>query len=394
MRLLFISSFYLFKDTRFGGTKRLYYFAKEWEKRTRMTLICMDGCLEWIPAGGDSREFTDFLMVPESEAPGWGDRLFKAPADRGTFLAARMELIRAHLRGKEFDAVLLAFPWALSFLDEALKGCAAPVFYLEDDLLLERFGSRSDRPESLLLRIRKGIRLRQTLAFYRPRLARLRGFIGISPQETAVMQKAFPGLGCSVVRYGLPLPEFPLLASPAGDPVFGFIGNYGHSPNLDALTWLFDEVIPAVSARCPRARFVIAGKGIPAWAAGRRAENASIELREDVPDLRGFYADISVFLNPIRTGKGLRTKLIEAAAFGRPIVSTALGAEGLADLEMGIAEDAPSFAAQAARIAEGTAGRDAALRNRRTVETAYALETVAADFLALMKPKEPSGALK
>jgi glycosyltransferase involved in cell wall biosynthesis len=305
-----------------------------------------------------------------------------------------MEAIRARLRGKAFDAVLLAYPWALSFLGEALKDSSAPVFYLEDDLLLDRFGSHPDRPDGLPARVRKGIRRRQTLAFYRPLVKSLRGFIGITSEESSVMAKAFPGLKCSVIRYGLPMSEFPLLALPEDGPVFGFIGNYGHEPNLDALAWLFDEVIPAVAACCPRARFIIAGKGIPAWAEGRRAGNAPIELRENVPELREFYADISIFLNPIRTGRGLRTKLIEAAAFGRPIVTTPLGGEGLADLEMGIAVDAPSFATQAARLTSGSHGREAALRNRRTVETSYALESVAAEFLALMKPQQSAGAPK
>lgn len=393
MRLLFISSFYLFHGTRFGGSKRLYYFAKEWERRARLTLICMDGCREWNAAGKGDREFADFLMIPEAEPPGWSDRVFKAPADRRTFLSARMEAIRAHLLGKTFDAVLLAYPWALSFVGEALKDCSAPVFYLEDDLLLDRFGVHPDRPESPTARLRKGIRRRQTLAYYRPLIKRLRGFIGISSEEASVMAKAFPGLECTVIRYGLPLSEFPLLALPEeAGPVFGFIGNYGHEPNLDALAWLFDEVIPAVAARCPGARFIIAGKGIPAWAEARRAGNAAIELRENVPELRGFYADISVFLNPIRTGRGLRTKLIEAAAFGRPIVTTPLGGEGLADLEMGIAVDARSLAIQAARLTSGSEGREAAMRNRRVVERSYALETVAAGFLELMKPREPAGA--
>ena len=392
LRLLFISSFYLFPGTRFGGTKRLYYFAKEWERRTQLTLICMDGCREWDAGENGNPGFADFLMIPEAETPEWTDRVFKAPADRRRFLSARMEAIRAQLRGKTFDAVLLAFPWALSFIGEALKDSSAPVFYLEDDLLLDRFGSHPDRPDGLSARIRKRIRRGQTLAFYRPLIKSVRGFIGISSEEASVMEKAFPGLSCSVIRYGLPLSEFPLLALPQEGPVFGFIGNYGHEPNLDALAWLFDEIIPAVAASCPRARFIIAGKGIPAWAEGRRAGDAAIELRENVPELRAFYADISVFLNPIRTGRGLRTKLIEAAAFGRPIVTTPLGGEGLADLEMGIAVDAPSFAALAARFTVGDNGREAVSRNRRTVETSYALESVAADFLALMKPQEPAGA--
>jgi glycosyltransferase involved in cell wall biosynthesis len=382
LKLLFISSFYLFKDSRFGGAKRLYYFAKEWEKHADMRLICMDACREWAGSGANGPEFKDFLMIPGTEAPGMADRLMRAPADRRRFLCEHTESIREFLTGERFDVVLLAFPWSLSFLGPLLSGIKAPVVFLEDDLVLEQFARAAK--EGGLSGLLKRYRYRQTLGFYRPRMQAVSRFIGISPEEAAIMRELFPGLRGDVIKYGLPLSDFPFLPPPDHSHVIGFIGNYAHLPNLDAVEWMRKDLIPAIRSSAPAARFLIAGHGMTESMKRGLASDPTVTVRESIPYLADFYREITVFINPIRTGRGLRTKLIEAAAFGRPILTTSLGAEGLRDLEMEIADDTGSMADGCARLlAEGDRGR--AARNRKTLEEHYALERVAADFLAKLE---------
>jgi len=393
LRLLFISSFYLFKDTRFGGTKRLYYFAKEWEKKAELSLICMDGCREWQDGTAGQKEFRDFMMVPETAEPGFMERIFRAPSDRRLSLERRREAIRAFLKGRKFDAILLAFPWSLSFLGTILDGTEGPIFFLEDDLVMEQFRMAAETSVNPVRRALKGFRYRQTLAYYRPRMARVKRYIGITRQEVDVMASEFPGLKTGCVSYGIPLEEFPLLPPPAQSHAIGFIGNYGHLPNLDALEWLRDAIIPAVRAKLPEARFLIAGRGMPAAIKADLGREPEVEILENVAGLETFYARITLFLNAVRTGRGLRTKVIEAAAFGRPIVSTSLGVEGLEDLECLIADDAEAMADACARMLGNDGAKAVDLdksvaRNRRTVEERYSLEKVAGDFLAMMAEAE------
>jgi glycosyltransferase involved in cell wall biosynthesis len=383
VRLLFISSFYLFAETRFGGSKRLYYFAREWAKKTDLTLINMDACVEWGGGARERGEFADFLMVPGSKETGWYDRYCLAPDDMRKTVERNRDRIRAFLRGREFDAVLLAFPWSLAFLATGLlDGLKAPVTYLEDDLSFERYRFDAEAASGPIKRAIKRLRIRQTLSYYRPLMARLSGFVGISRQEAGAMERHFPGLRQHLVQYGLPMEEYPQLPPPAAGMVLGFIGNYGHPPNMDALAWLARELIPAILARNPGARFILAGKGLPDWAAAEFAGRAEVELRENVPDLKAFYSDITIFINPIRTGRGMRTKLVEAAAFGRPILTTSLGAEGLEALEMTVADDATAMAEACARP---WAGMDKAVRgNREYVKAHFSLDKVAEDFLAFL----------
>lgn len=383
MRLLFISSFYLFPGTRFGGSKRLYYFAREWERTADLTLICMDACREWEPGASPRADFREFLMLPGAKSPDIRGRLMKSPADRREALRERQDEILAFLRGKRFDAILLAFPWALSFMGTYLDTADTPITYLEDDLYFEQF-RKAAASGSPVKRFLKSYRFRQTLGYYRMLMPRMARYIGISPQETEVMARHFPGLRTHVVQYGIPLAEFPLLELPRNEKVIGFIGNYNHPPNLDSLNWLSETLMEAIRSRSPGARFILAGKGIPATIRERHKGDARVEFRENVEDLASFYSEIGLFLNPIRTGRGLRTKVIEAAAYGRPIVTTALGAEGLEKLEMEIEGGDAAIAAACARIWESSASRGRILRNRQAVETWFSLEKTASDLLSLL----------
>jgi GT2 family glycosyltransferase/glycosyltransferase involved in cell wall biosynthesis len=130
-----------------------------------------------------------------------------------------------------------------------------------------------------------------------------------------------------------------------------FLGSFRHLPNQEALTWFLREVFPKVRAEEPRARLVIVGSDPPARHSLPEAE--AIELVGFVEDVREPLKRYSVFVCPILSGSGVRVKLLEAFAAGIPVVSTRLGAEGLADTDgelCALADDAPMFAAHIVKL--------------------------------------------
>jgi len=108
-----------------------------------------------------------------------------------------------------------------------------------------------------------------------------------------------------------------------------FLGSFRHTPNLEALTWFVEQVFPLVLPEEPRARVMVVGSDPPKRSAFRHAE--AVELVGFVEDVREPLARYSLFVCPILSGSGVRVKLLEAFAAGIPVVSTRLGAEGLAD---------------------------------------------------------------
>jgi O-antigen biosynthesis protein len=129
-----------------------------------------------------------------------------------------------------------------------------------------------------------------------------------------------------------------------------FLGSFRHTPNLEALNWFVEEVLPLIVAEEPRARVMVVGSEPPNRSTFRHAEAA--ELVGFVEDVREPLARYSVFVCPILSGSGVRVKLLEAFAAGIPVVSTHLGAEGLTDRDGDICALADQPAEFARRVVD------------------------------------------
>jgi glycosyltransferase involved in cell wall biosynthesis len=110
------------------------------------------------------------------------------------------------------------------------------------------------------------------------------------------------------------------------------VGSMCWSPNVKGLTWFWQEIWPAVHARLPEARLTLIGKDpsdrILAW--GRRPD---VDVLGYLEDLTPYLAETAVFVVPLQAGAGMRVKIVDAWCWGLPIVSTRVGAEGVAARE-------------------------------------------------------------
>jgi glycosyltransferase involved in cell wall biosynthesis len=148
-----------------------------------------------------------------------------------------------------------------------------------------------------------------------------------------------------------------------------FLGSFRHLPNVEALQWFLKEVFPKIRVAEPRAKLVIVGSDPPPRHSLRDAE--AIEMIGFVEDVREPLARYAVFVCPILAGSGIRVKLLEAFAAGIPVVSTRVGAEGLADKDgeiCGLADDPAAFAEHTVRLLQNAAEAEAlSLRARAEV---------------------------
>lgn len=138
-----------------------------------------------------------------------------------------------------------------------------------------------------------------------------------------------------------------------GDPeTLVFLGSLDWRPNLEAVRWFVGEVWPRVKAESPRARFRIAGSN-PARELAGKALPDGVELLGRVADAREFLASGSAMVVPLLSGGGVRVKILEAMALGVPVVSTRLGATGIAaqdGRQILLADDAASLASACTRL--------------------------------------------
>ena len=113
----------------------------------------------------------------------------------------------------------------------------------------------------------------------------------------------------------------------AGSSLILYVGSMSWPPNAEAALFLADQVLPAVRARHPDARLRIVGRDPPQQI--RAAVGRNIEVTGTVESVLPHLREAALLAVPLRTGGGTRLKILEALAAGLPVVSTAVGAEGL-----------------------------------------------------------------
>lgn len=149
---------------------------------------------------------------------------------------------------------------------------------------------------------------------------------------------------------------FGMVLPPAVDPArevpgtILFVGNFAHPPNRDAAIWLAREILPAVLERYPGARLRIVGTAPTAEV--RELAGPRVEVVPDAPSVQPHLEAAAVVMAPVRTGGGMRMKVLEAMAAGKTVVTTPRGTEGYA----GFGEEPPlAVASSEAEIGAVTA---------------------------------------
>jgi glycosyltransferase involved in cell wall biosynthesis len=189
--------------------------------------------------------------------------------------------------------------------------------------------------------------------------------IAVSEEDRRRLAEMAPGARTGAIPTGVDTAYF----KPAGRPEIParlvFSGSMDWHPNEDAVMYFGEEILPKIRARLPGTSFVVVGRN-PTQRLYDAAERLGITGTVD--DVRPYLDEGSVYVVPLRAGSGTRMKIFEALGMAKPVVSTTVGAEGLAlrpDKEFIAADEPQEFADavvsllhdEARRRALGEAGR-------------------------------------
>jgi glycosyltransferase involved in cell wall biosynthesis len=132
-----------------------------------------------------------------------------------------------------------------------------------------------------------------------------------------------------------------------------FLGGYLHRPNVDAVQFFIEHVLPTVRCRLPDVPVSIAGSNPPDWFYECAQRDRNIAVTGFVPDHRVVLDSHRVGIAPLRYGAGMKGKIGEYLACGLPCVTTSIGAEGMAlghESHVLVADDPAAFADAVVRL--------------------------------------------
>ena len=164
-------------------------------------------------------------------------------------------------------------------------------------------------------------------------------------------------------------------------------------PNIDGMRWFVGEVLPRIRARRPNCTLTIAGRKPTSAITELAASDSGILVTGGVPDIRPYVWGAAVSIVPLRIGGGTRLKIYESMAARVPVVSTRIGAEGLAihpPNDIRIADTAEEFASQCLDLLENPQQRSAIAEAAWTmVAERFSWESVAQQFEQILARTKP-----
>lgn len=115
----------------------------------------------------------------------------------------------------------------------------------------------------------------------------------------------------------------------AGRTDIAFLGGFNHHPNAEAVEWFVAEVMPRLRKVRPDIRFRVYGSNVPKSLLTLAEEEEGVLIEGWVPSVDTVYDSCRVFIAPLRSGAGIKGKVVDALAHGVPCVLSALAAEGI-----------------------------------------------------------------
>jgi glycosyltransferase involved in cell wall biosynthesis len=223
------------------------------------------------------------------------------------------------------DTVIFVGLQALPLAAATCKGHTA--WYAADDWVLHYLTlAKRGFPVSRVHSLRSAA---LSLCYERSLSGQTGGAIAVSKRD----QKALRWIGgfqhVSLIPNGVDVEFFqPRLEKESEKPSICFWGRMDFAPNVDAMVWFCRQIWPLLLNDFPDAVMTIAGAN-PTPAVNELGLDRNVTVTGEVDDIRPFAWHSQVVVMPIRTGGGIKNKLLEACAMGKPIVASQTAVAGL-----------------------------------------------------------------
>lgn len=351
LKLLFLLPFPPRLDASHGGSRVIAQLLVRLAQRHRVALLYLRAADE-TPIDERVREKCEIVREVERPIPNVGWRL-------------RFRLLYSFLRSKPIWAALWSVPAFKNELRLLVSEWQPDIVQLEFHIMGQYLTAIGDFPGPRILtdyepgtraardlqltkkgytRVLHSLDRRVWDRYERQILREINVAVVFTEQDRRELSKLAGDTPIVRIPLQITVPAEPLNPVGKPPPTILFVGNFIHPPNVDAALHLVQDIFPAVQACMPEARLCIVGDQPPAHLKQMASEH--ILVTGLVPDVTPYLDSAAVVVAPLRTGGGMRVKVLEALAAGKALVAYPLAVEGL-DVANGeeviLAEDARQF---------------------------------------------------
>ncbi|MDR2972837.1 MAG: glycosyltransferase family 4 protein [Bacteroidales bacterium] len=249
-------------------------------------------------------------------------------ADR--FFSIKMVKKLENIFAKEkYDIVILESVFVGNYIETIRKHSEARIVLREHNieyLIWERLSRQTINPiKKLAYRYLAKSLKNFELSLY----SKIDGYMPITEVDHLFFKEKFPSLRSKVIPFCINLSEYPIQSHQIDENKITFfhIGSMNWQPNIEGMKWFLDKVWNIVSEKYPNVSLVLAGKGNKDIFGNCNIKN--VQIFDFIENAKHFINEHDIMVVPLLAGSGMRIKIMEGLALGKPIITTTIGAEGI-----------------------------------------------------------------
>lgn len=268
--------------------------------------------------------------------------------------------IKRLLAENDYDLVLIEYWYMGQYAD-----CCKNVKVLDEvDVEFVRWQQWAEIEEDIAKRHYALSLYRRVKRYELKVIKRFDSILAVTPKDKDSLEKYNHKLNISVIPTCVDTSYFKPSTVQNNSKNLVFVGSMSAIFNTDAMLHFCGKIFPFILNKIPEAHLYIVGLNPPQQILDLASRN--ITITGTVEDIRPYVYDSSVFVAPLRFGSGIKGKILEAMALGKPIITTSIGAQGLeitAGEHLIIEDDPKDFACKTIELLNSGSLRQKLIKN-------------------------------
>ncbi len=383
MKLLWVKADFLHPTTR-GGQIRTLEMLRRLHRNHEVHYVAFDDPAqpEGLARSSEycAKAYPVAHRVPAKRSPAFALQLIAGlfsslPVAASRYRSGAMRRQVQELIGRHrFDSMVCDFPFPAPNIPQ-LDACVLFQHNVESTIW-----NRYVEHATGLKRLYFKLQAKRMLEFEGEVCRSVRKIVAVSEADAEAMRRVYGVERVGAVPTGVDVDYFARAEASPKMADLVFVGSMDWMPNIDGVLWFVREVLPLIQSRRPDCSFAIVGRRPSPEVVKLGGSDARIRVTGTVPDVRPWLFGSLASIVPLRIGGGTRLKIYEAMAAKVPVVSTAIGAEGL-DVADGanicLADTPADFAARCVALLDSESERERLAANAwNLVSSSYSWDAV------------------
>jgi glycosyltransferase involved in cell wall biosynthesis len=231
------------------------------------------------------------------------------------------------LQKEHFDVIQMESLYVTPYLDCIRKHSKAKIVYRAHNLEYLIWQRMTDGLKSGIKKSYIRLLIRR-LKHYECNIVNIfDAIVAITKEDKQLFEEIGSRIPIHVTPIGIDVEAFNLPEHHNQKPLLFHLGSMNWMPNMEAIDWFLSNVWKDLHKQFNNLEFYIGGRGMP-----ERLLNSiipGIHVSDEVTDAKTWINSKDIMICPLKSGGGMRVKIIEAMALGKTVISTSIGSEGI-----------------------------------------------------------------